>query len=167
MSTCMSNHPLHTPSASPARSILVVDAIVGQRIGEAVPPLPHPFQGIREKGPRQDPPSSSLSPLWMMQSWAPPTSLHLLNASPTSSSESARRLDLNKREVRTSGWSRAGSDRAGGPTVVNRPAELLGILPPFPGHMRRRPRRNPLSSQSRLGPRISTAVDPLPEGASE
>ena len=71
------------PCMGGERSIIFVYAVVGQRISEAVPPLPHPFQGVREKGPRQDPPSSSSSPSWKMQSWAPPASLHLLDASPT------------------------------------------------------------------------------------
>jgi hypothetical protein len=64
------------PCTGDERSIVIVDAVVGQRFGEAVPPLPHPFQGVRERGPRQDPPSSSSLPSWMMRSWAPPASLH-------------------------------------------------------------------------------------------
>ena len=102
------------PCTGNERCIVVLNAIVGQRIGEAVPPFPHPFQGVREGGPRQDPPSSSSLPSWMMRSWAPPASLHLLDASPTSSPESARPPDVNKHGVRTSEWPRAGSDRAGG-----------------------------------------------------
>ena len=70
------------PCTGDEQSIVVIDAVVGQRIGEAVPPLPHPFQGVRERGPRQDPPFSSSLPSWMMRSWAPPASLHLLDASP-------------------------------------------------------------------------------------
>ncbi len=123
--------PICVPCTSNERSIVVVNAVVGQRIGKAVPPLPHPFQGVREKGPRQDPPSSSLLSLWMMRSWAPPASLHLLDASPTSLLESARRFDINKRDVQTSGWSRAGLDRAGGSHRCRLACQALGDLAPL------------------------------------
>ena len=68
----------------------------------------------------------------MMLSWAPLASLHLLDASPTNSSESARRRDVNNLMFERPGGRERVRTVLAAPNVNNQPAGLVGILPPLP-----------------------------------
>ena len=70
--------------------------------------------------------------LWMMLFRAPLASLHLMDASPTNSSESARRRDVDNLTFECPGGRERVRIGLVAPDVIDCPARLVGVLPPHP-----------------------------------